>query len=110
MSDDDESTYIAVARYLKVPPTARDEIADHIESLGDLIARHEAANAELLARVADRDQVIAGLRALVADYRACLAYLPEPAPGLTGLSVADLADLDALDEGPSAADPQKDAA
>lgn len=105
---DDLGDFIAVARSLRRPPTARQEIAEHIDALGDLIERHEAANTELLARVAERDQVLAGLRRLVADYEACLAYLPEPDPGLTGLSAADYADLDALTEGPTAADPQED--
>lgn len=105
MSDEPEGGYIAVARSLKQPPTARAEITEHCEALAALIARHEDANTELLARVAERDQVIAGLRRLRADYLGLLAHLPEPAPGLSGLSAADLADLDTL-----AADPQKDAA
>lgn len=85
----DETEYVAVPRYLKAPPTARDEIAEHIESIRDLIGRHEAANAELLARVADRDQVIAGLRALLADYALCLACLPTHSPS----DALDLTDL-----------------
>lgn len=108
MSDEPEHGYIAVARSLKRPPTARQEITEHIESLGALIGRHLDANHELLARVTEREQVIAGLKALRADYARLLTHLPEPAPGLTGLSAADLADLDALTEGPIAADPQED--
>lgn len=77
------------------PPTARDEVLDHLTQIGDLIARHRLALAVQAARMAERERVIAGLVDLAADYARALTVLPER-PTDPALTADDLTDLAAL--------------
>lgn len=61
---------------LKVPMTARAELTDHLEQIEQLIRRHRNTQAAMVARMAERDQVIARLLALRDDYQLCLSVLP----------------------------------